>query len=391
MPAQRGPRRCPRRPQPQIRQLTRSARILFTATRLTWPRHPNRPTLNPIPINMSLQGASMKSYLFAACALGALCLVASAGTSDAQSSEELLRRLEAKLDALSKENAELRARVRKIETTRQAPAAPVRVASVGTAVSDAVPPGAVSAGRAASAAYVPSKAVAVVRPGCANFGGWYAGVHGGSTTHIWNVADRNSWAENQTDLALPNNVSGTGSGYHVGVQGGWNWQAGCTLVGLETDWSWSGLKQSKTDTDGQPGLALDRLISDSELRWWGTLRTRAGVIVDRVLIYVTGGLAYASIRHSSTIIDQGVAVPTETLAATQTRLGWTAGFGTEWAWTDNWSIKGEVLYANFLDSAESYQSAKAASTGAPPTLQDSHISEAPTMLDRVELGEASDH
>ena len=36
------------------------------------------------------------------------------------------------------------------------------------------------------------------------------------------------------------------------------------------------------------------------------------------------------------------------------RFGWTAGFGTEWAWTQNVSLKSEVLYAAFTDREVSF-------------------------------------
>ncbi len=39
-------------------------------------------------------------------------------------------------------------------------------------------------------------------------------------------------------------------GFVGGAQGGYNWQSGCTVLGIETDWSWSGLKTSEFHLDG---------------------------------------------------------------------------------------------------------------------------------------------
>ena len=116
----------------------------------------------------------MKLGLLTGCAVAALS-IASASHAQAQSSEEMLRRLEAKLDTLSKENAELRARVKRIETTHQGPTAPVRVASAGTSASDALPASAVSAGHTARAADLPSKAPVRAAPIPYDIPtGWYA-------------------------------------------------------------------------------------------------------------------------------------------------------------------------------------------------------------------------
>lgn len=303
----------------------------------------------------------MKSRLLQACALSTICALSWTTSSHAQAGDDILRRLEAKIDALSKENASLRDRVKRIETTRPAP---IHVASLNSSVSDASPARSTETLRPVQRV-APVKAIAPARASCTNFGGLYGGIHGGSVTNMWQANDRNSWAKNDTDLGLPSDVSGTANGYHVGVQGGWNWQPNCTLLGVEADWSWSGLKQTKHNTDGQPGANLDQLETSADLRWWGTVRARSGVVVDNLLLFLTGGLAYANIRYSSTVIDQGVPVPVETLSATQTRFGWTAGLGAEYAWSETISLKGEVLYVNFFDENKTYISNKAISNGSP--------------------------
>ncbi len=111
-------------------------------------------------------------------------------------------------------------------------------------------------------------------PRCAWFGGWYSGIQGGSTTHDWLWSDRNSWARNEVDLALPSDVTGSSTGFNVGVQAGWSSQSGCTLWGLEIDWSWAGTRSSRLNTDGQPGAAADSLTVAKEVQWFGTLRAQ---------------------------------------------------------------------------------------------------------------------
>jgi hypothetical protein len=87
----------------------------------------------------------MKSYLLksvAVVALAATSFVALPETSFAQSKDDAIQRLEARLDALAQENAALRDRVKQIETGRRA--APVRVASLGGNTSGSKTPGVTS-------------------------------------------------------------------------------------------------------------------------------------------------------------------------------------------------------------------------------------------------------
>jgi opacity protein-like surface antigen len=135
----------------------------------------------------------------------------------------------------------------------------------------------------------------------------------------------------------------------AGVQAGYNYQTGCTLFGVEADWSWSdtNARSFNTDGDGPVGTpGVDTSSVSSRMRWFGTVRARSGVIVDNVLIYATGGFAYANFGRSYTIFEDAPAT-ISTFTWNNTRWGWTAGVGTEWAFAPNWSLKSEVLYMRF--------------------------------------------
>jgi outer membrane immunogenic protein len=281
----------------------------------------------------------MKTNLLATCAIASLCLVASANRSDAQSNEDMLRRLEAKIDALSKENASLRSRMNKLESPRAASAS-VTPSTTVTAAGTPVP----SAAREAYAANLPVKAYPAPRPGCAQFGGWYVGGNVGWGVYDTAFSDRNG-LKDTLDSGLPDNVDGRKQGVTAGAQGGYNWQSGCSLLGIETDWSWSGLKTSEFLTDGDLGTQ-DTLNVENRLRWFGTTRARAGVVVDNLLLYVTGGLAYANFRRNYAFFQDGPA-HTNVFSSDNTKLGWVAGAGAEWALPNNWTLKGEFLYMSF--------------------------------------------
>jgi outer membrane immunogenic protein len=279
----------------------------------------------------------MKAAALATCAVATFGLVAIANTAEAQSNEEILRRLEAKIDSLSKENASLRSRMNKLEGPRAASAS---ATPPTTATGTPVP----SAAREAYAANMPVKAYPAPRPGCAQFGGWYVGGNVGWGVYDTAFSDRDGLSKTLDD-GLTSNVNARNHGFVGGAQGGYNWQSGCTVLGIETDWSWSGLKTSELHLDGDQPTA-DTLNVENRLRWFGTTRARAGVVVDNLLLYVTGGLAYANFRRNYAYFQDGPA-HTNVFSSDNTKLGWAAGVGAEWALANNWTLRGEFLYMGF--------------------------------------------
>lgn len=72
--------------------------------------------------------------------------------------------------------------------------------------------------------------------------------------------------------------------------------------------------------------------------YFGTVRARVGYAFDRLLVYATGGLAYGGGGGCGVFDDCG-----------DIRLGYAAGGGIEYAFTDNLSVKLEGLYVNLDD------------------------------------------
>jgi outer membrane immunogenic protein len=104
-------------------------------------------------------------------------------------------------------------------------------------------------------------------------------------------------------------------GFLGGAQLGYNWQVSPNWVfGIETDISASDI--------GAAGFNVD---------WFGTTRLRLGYSWDRMLLYVTGGLAYGGTN------------------ATSGHAGWAAGAGLEWAFAPRWSAKIEYLFVDLGD------------------------------------------
>jgi outer membrane immunogenic protein len=141
-----------------------------------------------------------------------------------------------------------------------------------------------------------------------------------------------------------NNAAFTGGG-----QIGYNWQFSPMWVfGLETDLNYSGQRSSVAASlplTFAPGSTFNYAINQ-KLDWFGTGRARLGwTPADRVMIYGTGGVAYGRVGSST-----GVFFPTsgDTYAGSvsDVRLGWTAGGGVEFAFSQNWTAKAEYLYVD---------------------------------------------
>src|SRR6476469_2148845 len=101
-----------------------------------------------------------------------------------------------------------------------------------------------------------------------------------------------------------------------------------------------------------PGV-LDLSVS-SKINSYGTLRTRGGLTVDDILIYLTGGLAYANIKTSwnqvATPAFAGVPIDNH-LSFTSNPWGFVVGVGAETMLWNRWSLKSEILYMQFQEKS----------------------------------------
>ena len=130
-----------------------------------------------------------------------------------------------------------------------------------------------------------------------------------------------------------------------GGQLGYNWQAGSFVVGLEADIQAQRLDGHKT-VFPFTGNAVDAVTLGQDSKWFGTVRPRVGYAADRVLIYVTGGLAYGKVEHSLLESHTSVAGQNRSFTDSSTRAGWVVGSGIEWAVLDKWTLGAEYLHVD---------------------------------------------
>jgi outer membrane immunogenic protein len=144
--------------------------------------------------------------------------------------------------------------------------------------------------------------------------------------------------------ALPSVYGVNPRGWLGGGQVGYNWQTGVWVFGVEADIQGADVKGSVTlNTAGIPGFVPITGTATEKLDWFGTARGRVGFAANTALFYVTGGLAYGHVSHS--FFTAAPAVAESAFGSdSQVDVGYTVGAGVEWAFNNNWSIKGEYLY-----------------------------------------------
>jgi outer membrane immunogenic protein len=149
----------------------------------------------------------------------------------------------------------------------------------------------------------------------------------------------------QVDLLTPTSL--TPQGALAGLQAGYNWQIGNVLLGIELDGNWMDGTASRTLTNFPPPLNRGDVLSTSvNPVFLTTVRPRLGVIYDRLLVYVTGGVAFSTIKTTDSFTTQGGTVLFSTNTS-ETRTGETIGGGLEYAFLDSWTLKAEYLYTSF--------------------------------------------
>jgi outer membrane immunogenic protein len=182
--------------------------------------------------------------------------------------------------------------------------------------------------------------------------GFYLGVNGGggwshlgvSTTSVGPIVGV---------LGNPGSLGTTLSGTVFGGQLGYNWQFANWVVGFEGDFDTAGINDAQQSVF--PGLAgaQDSIQVHENINWLATVRGRLGYVWGPMLIYVTGGGAWASIE-STVLLSEGFTGASTGGSFNNQRTGWTAGVGYEWMLAPNWVGRAEYLYYRLSDNTHSF-------------------------------------
>ncbi len=156
-------------------------------------------------------------------------------------------------------------------------------------------------------------------------GWWLGGTIGGATVNY--------------DFAPASGTVGT-SGILGGVVGGWSWQNGPVVVGVEGDFLAADISGSQPFNGGlnQVSPNIDTMAD---------LRLRAGVTVTpRMLIFATFGGAWANADLPVTGLGGG--------SGSADFFGWSVGGGAEVALNPNWSARFDYQFTNFNSEKVNY-------------------------------------
>jgi len=223
----------------------------------------------------------------------------------------------------------------------------------------------------ASAADLPRKAPAYTPPPQPySWTGFYIGGHvgygwgsvDGNTTRAVTIpppSAPNFWVNQPNPVPFVFERDFDPKGWLGGLQAGYNFQAGRIVYGVETDFTWTGQKDSiflSGDTRPTSGnipfngedFSYNETTS-AKLKYMGTVRGRIGYAFDRFLPYVTGGFAWGRMSmDTSWLLHQFNQVANLPFAGSEshTHLGWALGAGFEYAFAEHWSAKVEYLFVD---------------------------------------------
>lgn len=180
-----------------------------------------------------------------------------------------------------------------------------------------------------------------------NWSGFYVG---GNIGGAWN--SMNSTVLAPGSAAFPVGTAFTRhdlSGVIGGIQGGFNYQVGAFVVGVEGEYSWTSLNGTVSTTSIPfPGTVV---LTTQKLTDIALATARAGYAADNWLFYVKGGGAWGHNDGNGTVTVGGA--PFETSTSSADRSGWTAGAGVEWGFARNWSARLEYDHIDFGSKAVS--------------------------------------
>ncbi len=118
-------------------------------------------------------------------------------------------------------------------------------------------------------------------------------------------------------------------GFVGGIQGGFNWQFGAWVAGVEADLQFSNQRN---------GVTVDAMQFANTLTYFSTLRGRIGYAMDDWLFYVTGGGGYAGNEDSYSFPILGGFTDSQSFPL------WAVGVGVEAQIWERWTGRLEYLY-----------------------------------------------
>jgi opacity protein-like surface antigen len=199
-----------------------------------------------------------------------------------------------------------------------------------------------------------------------NWSGFYAGAVAGAAWGQYNprtatVSDGYLDAADAAAVTAAGTQSIKTNGFVTGIEGGYNFQIGRWLLGLEADLEAVHLLgQANSGAVSYPGAAplgaappggpVFTVLSSARSDWLLTARPRLGFVAsNNWLFYATGGLAVTRL-HTDISFDDNIFAE-EAGQVDTTKVGYAVGGGVEAPLTNRLSVKADYLHVGFGNTA----------------------------------------
>jgi outer membrane immunogenic protein len=156
--------------------------------------------------------------------------------------------------------------------------------------------------------------------------------------------------ENDAAARAVANQKLSGSTFLGGLHAGYNWQFGHVLAGVEGDATLMNYNKSVVSTGILPGGLFGggtlQAVNSFAARDLFTLRGRLGLTADRLLVFATGGVAFANLDMESrnTWVNNTFEIDH---SLNGLRTGYVVGGGLEYAMLSNWLLRVEYQHVQF--------------------------------------------
>jgi outer membrane immunogenic protein len=163
-----------------------------------------------------------------------------------------------------------------------------------------------------------------------------------------------AWSKPKWDAPQPLTVSRNidGDGSVGGIQGGYDYQTGSWVFGVEGEFLFADIdKSGHRFANCEEGNAF----CASKIRWMGDVSARAGFALDRALFYATGGVAFVGMDNYVGGQEDGPEPDALYYKGSDDRVGWTVGAGFEYGFSKHLTGRFEYSYYDFGTAAKPMQ------------------------------------
>ncbi len=199
--------------------------------------------------------------------------------------------------------------------------------------------------------------------------GFYGGVSAAASRNVihgYTTRDGRVFGSNASQESANVNDRAVGFGLFAGARRSFG--AGI-VAGVEADLSRLGHRAENVTYISGSDNRVAQMTYETE--WLGTARVTLGRSFGDLLVYGTGGAAFATEKERRTQY-QLVGAVTEAMFTEKddaTRFGFTLGAGAEWRFANAWSIRAEYLHVRFADHEFRFPDARGGAQAGYSTVQ----------------------